>query len=487
MAIYRTSDSLSRCDPGLYDSIYDVRRRPDIKHEPIHATQPTHKDTIEISRDKLKEEALSRLRHTSKYVIAQNSFMRIGKYLFLAIAFPPYFMIYGLPKWILVEGVPAIFSMCVWMWKKVQQKSQKPLEAGTRKVVQMIQWMRNVVHVMIQPVVHLALEIRRKIQRLREQTLQFFKEMNEKVKKDIHQPRLRLAQGFKQIQNRLSHIRTQLTAQAHRLQEGIQWIKQSPQMVWGWGQMQMQNLKELATSWSIQWGKRFQTSQQLAQRATHWVSNQFKHRWDNLKGHFEPLAAFYRQYILPEWQALKEICKGKWQQTRHFFHQKHQRALAFLQNKQEKLKRLSYPYVLDRLLTHAWMKKLPMYFQQWLKQWLSHPIARAIGEKGVKIYCYMARGYLGIVASLLHALSYGAKWIRNTCDFIKTYAKLGKQKVLEIGNRSYNACRKFALYSLYYFLLGLTMAAILLIWTVQYLGHLMKSLTPSLSFVEKPN
>jgi hypothetical protein len=134
MAIYRASDSLSRCDPNQYSSIYDVRKRPDIKHEPVAATRPIHKDTIEISRDKLKEEALNRLRHTSKYMIAQNSFMRIGKYLFLAVALPPYFVIYGLPKWILVEGIPAIFSMSLWMWKKIQHRTQKQIEVANRKV-----------------------------------------------------------------------------------------------------------------------------------------------------------------------------------------------------------------------------------------------------------------------------------------------------------------------------------------------------------------
>ena len=90
MVIKRSSDSLSRCDPSLYSNIYDVRKHPDVKHTvKATATQPTHRDTIEISRDKLKEEALNRVRHTSRFVIAQHGFMRVGRYLFLAVAFPP--------------------------------------------------------------------------------------------------------------------------------------------------------------------------------------------------------------------------------------------------------------------------------------------------------------------------------------------------------------------------------------------------------------
>src|ERR1051325_11606615 len=103
MAIYRPSDSLSRCDPNLYSNIYDIRKHPDVKPSVSAVTAP--KDTIEISREKLKTEALSHLRQPGKYLIAFNSFMRVGKYLFLAIAFPPYLMLYGLPKWIIIEGL----------------------------------------------------------------------------------------------------------------------------------------------------------------------------------------------------------------------------------------------------------------------------------------------------------------------------------------------------------------------------------------------
>ena len=89
MAIRHTNDSWSRCDPNSYAGLYDVSK---LKIRPsLEAVKPTiHKDILEINADKIKKEALDRLRHDSKYLILQNSFVRIGKYLFVAVAFPPY-------------------------------------------------------------------------------------------------------------------------------------------------------------------------------------------------------------------------------------------------------------------------------------------------------------------------------------------------------------------------------------------------------------
>ena len=57
--INRSSDSLSKCDPGSYSNIYDARKRPDVKNHRVTPSASVQKDTIEISHDKLKKEALS--------------------------------------------------------------------------------------------------------------------------------------------------------------------------------------------------------------------------------------------------------------------------------------------------------------------------------------------------------------------------------------------------------------------------------------------
>jgi hypothetical protein len=494
MVIHRTSDSLSRCDPSLYSNIYDVRKRSDIKHQPISATQPIHKDTIEISHDKLKEEALNRLRHTTKYVIAQNSFMRIGKYLFLAVAFPPYLMLYGLPKWILVEGLPALFSTFIWMWKKVQQKTQKHIDAGSNKVVQMMQFMQKMAqNVLIQPIVRLALEIRQKIQRMREHAHQFFNQIMERVKTILPLPRfIRVKESAQYLQKKLLQTRKKINDQAQivtaRLQESIQWIKHTPQIILNWGQAQWQLLGKPALSWGrIQWKKRFQTSQQLAERTTNWISNQLKHALGSFKRRLEPFGTFYRQKILPQWNKFKEGCKSKWQQTRDFFHHKHQKALVFVQDKQEKVKHLSYQHLLDRFLSQVWMDKLPSNLQAWLKKWLSHPIVYSICDRIIKIYASCTHLILRASSQVLQLLSRATRLVFKTYQSLQIRVKIFSTKILNILESVRKVSHKFVFYGIYYSLLCVMITAILFVWGVRALGELMTSLISKLSFKIRPH
>lgn len=480
MAIYRASDSLSRCDPNQYSSMYDVRKRPDIKHEPVAATRPIHKDTIEISRDKLKEEALNRLRHTSKYMIAQNSFMRIGKYLFLAVALPPYFVIYGLPKWILVEGLPVIFSMSVWMWKKVQHRTQKQIEAANRKVVQMVQLVQNTVQVLMQPLVHLALQIRQSIRRFRDRALRRFKTIVVRVKQAFHLPKMNLTQGLQRVHKRLLSLREKWANRAQKvgigIQQGIQWIKESPQAIYGWGQIQFQRLNQQVSSLGLQWKNRSHTPHELAQRATDSVSKGFKWGFEGFKKQFTPLVQFYQEQWLPKWHKLREACKGRWLQTRDFFQHKHQRALAFLQVMQEKLKRVTSDRVLQYLLSHPWMRKLPDHFQVWLKKCLSHPVVRAICDTGVKCYTLSVNALLEGAKFALRIVGQGSALVIKYCNLVRSTIKIASQSVISVLKVVQRTLSKSAFYVLFYFLLFLTIALILLIWSVRLLGNYTSSL-----------
>jgi hypothetical protein len=482
MAIDRTSDSMSRCDPTLYSNIYDVRKRSDIKHPPIHATQPVRKDTIELSRDKLKEEALSRLRHTSKYVIAQSSFMRIGKYLFLSIAFPPYLLLYGLPKWILVEALPAVFSMCVWIWKRVQQKMQKRVEASGLKVVHLSQFMRNlIIQVLVEPIVRLGLVFRKNIQRMREQTLQFFRQINKKTKFALSMPHRKVIEAFKNLQKKLSQVREKFETLSTKLQESVQWVKQSPQLFLGWAQGQLQRINEQTTSWRLKWSEKFQTSHQLAQRTTNWIASQIKHGLEGFKRDFKPILAIFRQHVLSHWRTLKETFKSRWKQTKDFFHQKHQKALTFLQKKQEKIKQLSGQYLVDRLLSHLWINKLPLRLQQRLKMWLSHPLFRKMSHIAVESYSFLARILLGTATQILILVSKGTEFIFKVGSISRAYLARITHQLLQVVNIGHRMLLKTAFYALYYFLLVTMICAILAMWGIRYLADLMGSLSSNFS------
>lgn len=475
MAIRRSSDSLSRCDPTLYSNIYDVRKRPDLKPSAVSAAP---KDTIEISREKLKKEALAHLRQPGKYLIAYNSFMRVGKYLFLAIAFPPYLMLYGLPKWIILEGFPVIFSFPMWMWRKVKQKTEKQVETSVSKVTQMIQWMRKMgTNLLIQPVVRLTFEIRRRIQRMREQTFHFLGQIIARARSTLHKPSLAVKETFKRLSNQLSRLKEKFIQQteiiAVQLQK-IQWIKETPQMILGWGQSQIQRFHSYTTAWGNQWNKRFDTSQKFAHRATQWVANQSREVVTSLKQRLAPFVTFYQRQLQPRWQKFKD----KWKQAGDFFHRKHQKALSYLQNKQERLKNLSHHHFMSRLLS-----KLPFRLQLLLKKWLSHPVCRAIFENGVKIYAFLARNFWGILSRLLQLLSAGVKMVAKITSLVKVYLQIGKRVSSSILQIMLHTCRKLALYTLYYFLLGMVMATILMIWGFRSLDHLLHSLQKRIRFL----
>lgn len=481
MAIYRSSDSLSRCDPGLYSNIYDVRKRVDVKQEPVSATQPIHKDTIEISKDKLKEEALECLRHTSKYVIAQDNFIRIGKYLFLAIAFPPYFAIYGLPKWILVEGLPTIYSMCIWMWKKVQNPIRKHIESGTQKIIQATQFVQKLAQVLMQPFVHLALEIRQSIRRMREHALQF---LRNKIKKllILGRPRLKLKTKIKQrLQARLLQIKGKCSRQVQkinlRMQKGIQWVKDSPKKISEWGHVKFQEVSQRANSLYIQWKNHFQNSQELAQRATNWIVKELKKGGENFKKSFFPFVNFCQQQLQPRWQKITGICKGRWLKAREFCQQKHQRALAFLNAKQEKLKSLSSNRFTRYILSHPWMGKFPLFLQKWLRKILSHPYPQAICHKGVKLYVFFAKCFLQATSLCLQIFSQGVNFIIKTSDLLRTILITSAQNIFAVLKVGQKILRKCMLYVLYYFLLFVVISSILFIWSLHYLRNHMNSLT----------
>ena len=490
MAIHRASDSLSRCDPNAYSNIYDVRKRPDIKHDPNGAPQPIMKDTLEISRDQIKKEALNRLRHTKQIVVPQNSFMRIGKYLFLSIAFPPYLLVYGLPKWIIVEFVPSLFSLSVWMWKKVKENTKTPREIVAGKISQAAHYIKQALRSLIQPVVHLVLEIRHGIERMRKNIYQFFQRLpngvKERIKNAVNFPRLKAGEIFKRMQKRMSQVKEKsfqkIKEVSIRFQEGILRLTQSPQVVLEWGQLQFQQWHNRMASLSRPLANRFRSSQQLALQATNWIFKQIHEGRESIKRNLKPLAAFCREKLKPRWHQFTRTCQTKWRQMRDFMQQKHQKAAAFLHQKQEKLKKLSFQQFKDRLFSHPVMNYLPEWMQRWLKKLLSHRIAQRLYEQGIKVYSFILSALLKASAVLMKGIFTGSGSVLKAWSWFLPYAKNGSQISLHVLSLGWRISRKFFRHGIYYFLLFSTMGGILFIWGLGALGDLMMSLKTKFSF-----
>jgi hypothetical protein len=105
--IYR--DTISRCN--LYSNPYDTH----MTSHPALVRQRAEeyarsKDVIESVQKQLERDLMQRLLlklPTGKFVLVAQ----LGKYTFLAIMLPPYIFLYGLPKWLMTEGMPWIFNI----------------------------------------------------------------------------------------------------------------------------------------------------------------------------------------------------------------------------------------------------------------------------------------------------------------------------------------------------------------------------------------
>lgn len=164
-----TRDSLSRCETNSYSTLYDVRSRPPPKEKKVAGTDPIHKDTLEISKDKLEKEALSRLRHFSKYSISlPGGFVRVGKYLFVGIALPPYLLLYAIPKWVALVALPTLLSF----WMRVGKGGTKQVKKLHQRIIERIQiaamWIRKQWGVCSQPIVKIFMELGHLLQHLKQ-------------------------------------------------------------------------------------------------------------------------------------------------------------------------------------------------------------------------------------------------------------------------------------------------------------------------------
>lgn len=474
MSIRRSSDSLSRCDPSVYSNLYDVRGRAGVKRETVSLTPSLGKDTIEFSRDKLKEEALNRLRHTSKYVVAQSSFMRVGKYLFLATLFPPYFLLYGVPKWIVIEGVPFLFSLFVLGAKKLGE----PVQAAAKKTMFFMQYMKEVArNVFVRPVVSVIEAIQRQVRRYVSRAAAFAREvLSQGVTKGAQLFRVpygkvsEWGRSVYQEVNRWKEIGTKKVGEVISIvQEGV---KQAPQQFLGWGQGQLKRMKEFALTRIDPWRGHFASSQQFATRGTDWVFRQFSFAGEKYrKNILEPLSAMYSKYIGLRYRKWEESLIKGWNRSFAFLEKKKGQMLAFLERRKKRLRELS---------ARKWSLNLrldyfPSFLQRWCRWCLNHPFVTGVIAGVVRVYSFVEQAVLSVGYFLMAGLSRIVAIVAalsETCrDFIhKAIDKIGQ--ALIAGRK---AIHKGALCGVYYFLLSCVMVGILFVLGGRLLSKTMHS------------
>lgn len=138
-------DSLSKCD---YSNPFDVKNYP---HHKASSSSPISKsftkDVLEISEDKIKKEAMIHLDSAASripsglYVVVS----RVGKYTFLALAIPPYFVLYMMPRWLLMtaipEGLKAAIQPIMRLAKMIKQALKVTVHAVWHPMVHFFQRM----------------------------------------------------------------------------------------------------------------------------------------------------------------------------------------------------------------------------------------------------------------------------------------------------------------------------------------------------------
>lgn len=492
MSVDRSSDSLSRWDPSSSSSLYDVRKQPaiqqtaesDKKIEGITGS----KDTIEVSLSKehLKQEAINRLRRPAKFMIAQQGFMRIGKYLFLSLTLPPYLLLYGLPKWVVVEALPALFSPLIRVAKALGAKIKKPVQVVQKRWVQFVQAIQQVGMGLIQPVIRLMSDMRQGIRRFQERVNGYFKGFRKKAHVALLLPGVKIKEAMKYLQKRATEwtekIGRSARALAENIQGGLQTLKEVPVQFLGWGQAQFQRLNEYTVSWKKSWGQRLHRSQRLTERAMGWMAKQSHQIIKKITVPIQPFITFYRQKWKPRWQQFKQMCGRKWKEGNHAFHQKHQKMLQRLQKRQEQLKNLSYMQAMEHLFSGGWFTRLPRLLQEILKKLFFHSFMRGIGSRLIHFYSWMVGHFFALPSRCISVVLRSMQALSKSLQSVKKFLKSGGQT----GGRFFMAGQqkggRWIWFSAYYVLLSFTMGGILFAWGMESAKTITLSLMARISF-----
>ncbi len=492
MAIRHTSDSLTRCDPNNYSNFYDAGKRVNVRQEPVTATQPINKDTLEISRDQLKKEALNRLRHTSKYMIFQTGFMRVGKYLFLAVAFPPYFVIYGMPKWILVRGLPAIMTICTTVAEKVKQKVKKRIEVVQQKVRQAVLSMQQLVQRLIRPIVRLALDIGQAFHRMRQTAHVFVKQVLMQIKSRLNKINQAM-QLFKRTSERVGRLGKRLqervqngkrvvqewaTTRLNHVKASFNWIAQIPQ----WGEVQLQRLSGRFESVGQKWKEKLEVSSTAARKGTEWLAKQAERGKQGIAKLLNPLSRIYQQALQPTWRHAFSFLRGQRLRFKGFCGQKKQRALQFLQQGQEKLKQVSYQQTLDWLCSisrfASWPAFLQLIIQKVMGNSLFQLIFKGSFKAGASCLVVFLKGFGFLINNVSQVFQFFRNGLKTLFHSIQSAISLGTRFVargIGIGN---SGIKK----GVYGSLLFMIMLSIICAWGFQLLGDLMQKLSKAIPF-----
>lgn len=214
--VYR--DSIAQCN--LYSNPYDTRMQshPSL----IRQRQQNYmkaQDTLSSSQSRLEKEIFLKLQASIK--LPKGKFLlvaKLGKYAFLAIMLPPYIFCYGIPKWLLTEGLPKFYDVTARFIRRISDK----VSDVAHKFVNALKTFGRKITSPILTFIQTRIEKTRELfARVREHTLNLlgkpFRFVNQKVIEPFSKMFARIQEGFGKIAKAYQN----LSGKINGLREGI--------------------------------------------------------------------------------------------------------------------------------------------------------------------------------------------------------------------------------------------------------------------------
>jgi hypothetical protein len=461
-------DSLTRCDSSQYSNLYEIRSHKDLK-QIRSSVGSTQKDSLEVYKEQLQKEALGRLRNTTKYLIVQNGFMRIGKYVFMGVVFPPYLLLYGVPKWVFMTALPSLISTTTQFIKKMSQVFKKRFEAVVNRINLAIEKTRRNLNVLIQPILRMALEIKNAIQRIREnisklftKALASFSKFKFKRKESTSN-----AQFFEAAKDKLVKIRQSIIqpflAFSEISKKGLKWLKTQSS----------ENVKLFSTAilnkygnFKMNFASGLQSSRLSARVVTQKLKEAFASSIIHLKSRFNQLTHLNAKILKPIFNFVLKRFKKRAKQALDFFNKHNQKFKRAIETALSRLKAISnqtyFKFSLD------W---LPKSLREKLLNFLHHQTIQKILRFILRcLYLFSSILFKG-VSCLFKALNICFNAISNLWSKAAKNSKNFYQLFSSYSLKTLKMTGKWNGAAIYHLLVVLIMTGILLKWGFQMAGE----------------
>lgn len=449
MSLLRSQDSLSRCQEDSYANLYDLHK-PSLRKEQSALLRAPSRDVLEISRAKLEQEALKSLRHHTDVTVAQHSFMRVGKYLFLAVALPPIFVLYKIPKWIVITALPLFFTPFVQMWEIVKKVANQQWQKQVSYFVKISETLQTIWHSILLPITHVFSQLQLQWQQLKKH----FTSMKKFLESSLSRTTL-FYKPFNAIKEQVFKLTSRFatTVQGMALQ-GAHFIASTLNT---WKQRALPLMQKKPTRF-LQFTLRDASIK--AQRGADYVVAFLKKGSFLFKQDISPLLsllAWIWRFIMGCFLFIQEKLGWCLEKSSVVLTRSYQSALLLLQKRLDKVKTMNCEVnirrFLENLIDHKWIKHIPCISVDKIKRILLQEVllkyAAAIVRLGDFFLNCLLRGFIVVYEGVVKCKKLVAPVLKYTKFTVKKADCMSRKAI----SYSFKGVAVFGYSLLYYFLL----------------------------------